>query len=123
MTGSAPLDVSAAPELAAILRTGHRSRFRLSEHFCERCNNRFAEVFTSNAGPILLGRSLATEGKDRQRRGYVVRYLDREGSEDIAAVSLQCQCSEHHLPLHWLVKQRGRVVRPPRRAAQPDALR
>jgi hypothetical protein len=121
MTKSAPLDVSAAPELAAILRTGHRSRYRLAEYFCQKCNNRFAEVFTSDAGPVLLGRGLAVEGRDQQRRGYVVRYLSRELAAG-AAVSLQCRCSSHHLLVDLLVKLRGRVEHPPRRPAKRNAL-
>ena len=122
MTVDAPLDPAAYPELAAILRTGRRSRFRLAELVCERGNDRFAEVFRSDAGPILLGRrALATEGGDRYRRAFVVRYLDREPVG--AAVSLQCRCSEHHLPVHWLVAQRGRVVHPARRPVQRRNMR
>jgi hypothetical protein len=58
VTEGAPFNVEDHPELAAILRTGKRSKFRLSEHICEGCNRRLAEVFTSPAGPILLGRGL-----------------------------------------------------------------
>ena len=114
MSEGVPLDLEeGAPELAAILRTGHRSRFRLVELVCERGGDRFAEIFRSNAGPILLGRgALATAEGDRYRRGYVVRYLDRE--PDVAAASLQCRCNEHHLPVRWLAEQRGRVVLQPR---------
>jgi hypothetical protein len=110
------IDPAAVPELAAILRTGHRSRFRLSELVCERGGDRFAEVFRSPAGPILVGRGLATEEADRQRGGYIVRYLARESVG--AAVSLQCRCSNHPLPVGWLLEQRGRVVLPPRQRAK-----
>jgi len=108
-----------APELEAILRTGHRSRFRLSQHICGADNERFAEVFRSPAGPILLGRGLEpTAEGDRQRRGWVVRYLDREPPG--AAVSLQCRCQNHVLGVDVLLKQEGRVVYPVRK---PTVLR
>ena len=79
----------------AILWTGRRSRFRLAQLVCQPRNHQVAEIFRSPVGPILLGRGLATEGKDRQRRQHIVGYLDRE-LVDGAAVSLQCRCSEYH---------------------------
>ena len=111
MSEDAPFDKKQHPQLWAILRTGHRSRFRLAQLVCERRNHQVAEIFRSPVGPILLGRGLATEGKDRQRRGHIVRYLDQEVYPE-AAVSLQCRCSEYHLPVSWLIKQRRRVVLP-----------
>jgi hypothetical protein len=62
---NAPYDVDQFPEVAAILRTGNRAKYRLSEHFCE-CKKgkrqRFAEVFETPAGPILLGFGLLPTG-------------------------------------------------------------
>lgn len=99
------------PELAAILRTGRRSRFRLAELVCEAGGDRFAEVFRSPAGPILLGRGLLpTAAGDRQRKQWVIRYLDREAFG--AAVSLQCRCSNRPVPVGWLAAQRGRIELP-----------
>jgi hypothetical protein len=117
----APFDAEQHPQLWAILWTGHRLRFRLAQLVCERRNHQVAEIFRSPVGPILLGRGLATEGKDRQRRQHIVRYLDQE--PDGAAVSLQCRCSEYHLPVSWLLKQRGKVALPPRKTGNSDALR
>jgi hypothetical protein len=115
MSEGAPFNAEQHPQLWAILWTGHRSQFRLAQLVCERSNHQVAEIFRSPVGPILLGHGLATEGKDRQRRGHVVRYLDREPVG--AAVSLQCRCSEYHLPMDWLIKQRGKVVLPRRKTS------
>ena len=113
-----PFDADGAPELAVIWRTGNRARYRRAQLFCERGGDGFAEIFQSPAGPILWGRgSLATEKGDRYRRGPIVRYLDRE--PDVAAVSLQCRCSEFHIPLRWLAEQEGPIVVAPR----PRAMR
>jgi hypothetical protein len=119
----APFDAEQHPQLWAILWTGKRSRFRLAQLVCERRNHQVAEIFRSPVGPILLGRGLATEGKDRQRRKHIVRYLERESVLDGAAVSLQCRCSEYHLPVSLLIKQRGRVILPPRKTGNSDASR